>query len=126
MKSVGKAVLYGFLVWLIPFVASFFVFSLKKAGDPLFDTIMAVVTAVVGTCFSVLYLKRVSTGFLKEGLFLGVIFFAVSVGIDLLTFMWGPMKVSFAGYMKDIGLAYLVYPAITIGNAYLLAARSRP
>ena len=36
-------------------------------------------------------------------------------------FSWGPMKMSPAAYLKDIGLAYSAYPIILAG----LAAASR-
>ena len=40
---------------------------------------------------------------------------AICIGLDLLMFMWGPMKMSFIDYMKDIGLTYLMLPIIAAG-----------
>ena len=48
-----------------------------------------------------------------------------SLGLDLLMFMWGPMKMSLADYMMDIGLVYLTTPTITIGLGYLLQKHSQ-
>ncbi len=123
MKSLGRALLYGFLVWLIPFVVSIVIFPIKTSLPPLFESIMPVVVTVCGVLFSNLYFRRVETGFVKEGVALGVIWLVISVGMDLLMFMWGPMKMTFVHYMMDIGLAYLIYPAITIGFGYLIEKR---
>lgn len=120
MKSYKLALLYGFLVWLIPFIVGFSIFPLKTSLPALFESIMPVVLTVCGVFFSNLYFRRVKANFLKEGVMLGVFWFAISVGVDLLMFMWGPMKMTFANYMMDIGLTYLIYPAITIGFGYLI------
>ena len=55
-----------------------------------------------------------------EGVRLGAVWLAISLFIDLLHFMEGPMKMPLADYLKDIGLAYLIIPIITIGFGYLL------
>ena len=44
----------------------------------------------------------------------------MSIGIDLLMFSWGPMRMGIAQYVMDIGLTYLIYPAITVGLGYLV------
>ena len=60
-------------------------------------------------------------GFLKEGALIGVAWFAINVAIDLPLFMLeGPMKMSFADYMLDIGLTYLIFPVVGLGFGYLL------
>ena len=65
--------------------------------------------------FANLYFKKVEVHFLKEGFGVGLVWFAISIAIDLLMFMWGPMKMTFADYMMDIGLTYLMIPIITVG-----------
>ena len=56
---------------------------------------------------------------------LGILWSAISVTIDLIMFMQGPMKMSFADYVEDIGLTYLIIPAITIGFGYLIEKKRR-
>jgi len=119
MNKYLKIALFGFLVWLIPFAVSFFIFPLKISAPALFESIMPVVISICAALFSILYLKKLEAGFLKEGIMLGVIWFAISLALDLLMFMWGPMKMTFANYMMDIGLTYLIIPTITIGFGYL-------
>lgn len=120
MKSVKLALLYGFLVWAVPFAMAFLAFPLRESNRPLFESIMPVVVVISVTYFTVCYLKKVSENYLSEGVKLGIIWIAISIIIDLLMFSKGPMKMSFSYYLADIGLTYLIIPTITIGAGYLL------
>ena len=119
MKSLRWALLLGFLIWLIPFLVSVLIFPLKTSSPALFESIMPVVVAVCAVAFSILYFRKLDGDFVREGVLLGVVWFAISLVIDLLMFMWGPMKMSFADYMMDIGLTYLMIPTITIGFGFV-------
>jgi hypothetical protein len=120
MKSTKLALLYGFLLWLIPFVVAFFIFPLRETERPLFETIMAVTVTVAVVILSILYFGKMDGGYFKEGIRIGILWFVISIVIDLFMFMWGPMKMSFLNYMYDIGFTYLIYPTVTIGFGYLL------
>jgi hypothetical protein len=77
---------------------------------------MAVVIAVCAVFFSVLYFRNLRAGFLREGILLGVAWFIINIVIDLLLFLpESPMQMSFADYMIDIGVTYLIIPAVTVG-----------
>ena len=115
--------LYGFLVWLIPFAVSFLIYPLRGSHRALFESIMPVVLTICVVFFSNLFLRKSGEKFLKEGIMLGILWFAISLVIDLLMFMKGPMKMTFADYMMDIGLTYLIIPVITVGSGYLLTKR---
>lgn len=119
MKSLKLALLYGFLLWLIPFLVAFMIFPLREAGDPFFETIMPVTLTIVVVIFAIPYFRKLDSGYLNEAVKLGLLWFIISVFIDLLMFMWGPMKMSFWNYMKDIGFTYLIYPVVTIGFGYI-------
>jgi hypothetical protein len=123
MKSLKTALLYGFLLWLIPFIVAFLIFPLKTSSPPLFESIMPVVLTACVVVFSNLYFKRLEAQFLSEGIILGALWFVVSLGLDLLMFMWGPMQMTFANYMMDIGLTYLIFPIVTIGFSHLIEER---
>jgi hypothetical protein len=112
--------LFGFLTWLIPFAVAFAIFSIRESDRAFFETIMAVVVTVTAVVFSILYLKKRTTDFLKEGVLIGVVWLIINLVLDLLLFMEGPMKMAFSDYMKDIGLTYLIFPAVTVGFGYLL------
>ncbi|MBN1391515.1 MAG: hypothetical protein JW947_01785 [Sedimentisphaerales bacterium] len=120
MKKYLKVVLFGFLTWLVPFTVSFLIFPLKSSNRAFFESIMAVVVAISAVLFTVLYLKKLSSGFLREGILAGIIWFVINIVIDLMLFMEGPMKMSFADYIMDIGFTYLIIPAVTIGFGFLL------
>lgn len=123
MESLKIALLYGFLVWLIPFIVSFIIFPTKTSLSALFESIMPVVITICVVVFSILYFGKVEADFLKEGILLGIIWLVISLVVDLLLFMEGPMKMTFVDYMMDVGLTYLMIPTITIGFGYLLAKR---
>ncbi len=119
MKSFLRVFLYGLAVWVIPFVASIIIFPLRENERPLFESIMPVIVAIAVVIFCSLYLSKVDLNFLKEGILLGILWFVINIVIDLLLFSWGPMKMSFVDYMKDIGVTYLMIPVITSGMGWL-------
>lgn len=123
MKSIKLALIYGLLVWVIPFVVAFLVFPLRTSERPLFESIMPVAVTLAAVLFAVLYFKKVEAAFLKEGVLLGIVFFLVSVAIDLVMFSKGPMAMPFSDYVKDIGITYLLIPIITIGFGYILGKK---
>ena len=71
MMSWRLAILIGFLLWLITFVVSMIAFPLKKDRLALFESIMPVALSIIVVVFSLLYLRKVQTSFLKEGLLIG-------------------------------------------------------
>ena len=113
MKGCTWAVLSGFLVWLVPFAASVALTSVRASDRPLFETLMPVILSVTAVVF--LGARRTAAGTFLRGLTLGGAWLAISIGLDLLIFMWGPMQMSFIDYMKDIGLTYLMFPVIAAG-----------
>jgi uncharacterized membrane protein YpjA len=121
MTKYLKILLFGFLTWLIPFAISFVVFPFKETNRGLFETTMAVSVTAVAVLFAILYLRRVPSGFVGEGILIGIIWFAVNIVIDLFLFLPpSPMQMAFGDYMTDIGFTYLIYPIVTIGFGYLL------
>ena len=116
----GRVVLLGLLVWLIPFVVAVLIFPLKNTQPALFESIMPVAITLCVTVSLALYFRKIETGFVQAGVVVGIIWFFISLVIDLLLFMWGPMKMPFAHYMMDIGLTYLIMPIFTVGAGYML------
>jgi hypothetical protein len=120
MKSIKKTLLYGFLIWLIPFIIAFLIFPIRESNRALFESIMPIVITICVVFFAVVYFKKLEDNFLKEGVLIGIVWLVMSFGIDLIMFMQGPMKMSFINYAMDIGLTYLIIPTITVGFGYLL------
>ncbi len=126
MRSYKLASLYGFLVWLIPFITAFLIFGFRTSNRALFESIMTVILTLSVVFFSVFYFRKVKTDFFKEGLLLGVIWFAINIIIDLIMLMpETPMQMSFTDYMGDIGLTYAIIPIICIGLGYALEKRNK-
>jgi hypothetical protein len=119
MQLIKRAFLYGFLLWLIPFLASVLIFPLKKTDPAFFQSSLGVISITLAVILTVHYFLK-TKGNLKEGIFLGLIFSIVSWFFDFLLFIWGPIKMPLAAYIKEIGIGYLIYPVIAIGFGYLL------
>lgn len=115
MVARGRALTFGFLVWLIAFIVAFLIFPLRESSRPLFESIMPVVVTAATVAFATLYFKRVRTGFVREGVLLGCLWFLISFVIDLPLMLTGPIGMSFTEYVADIGLTYLIIPAVTVG-----------
>lgn len=122
-KFLKKVLLYGFFLWLLPFMVSFPIFPLRESNRPLFESIMAVTVTLFTVLFSLLLLGKQQKVSLIVGIMLGLVWYFMSVLIDLSMFMWGPMKMTFIEYMEDIGLTYLVIPIITVGFSKLTGSR---
>lgn len=56
-----KIVLFGFLVWLVPFIGSFIIYPLKTPIYSLFESIMSVLIALAAVQHFYLYFKGIET-----------------------------------------------------------------
>ncbi len=119
MNKYLKAVLFGFSLWMIPFAVSVLIFPLRATQRPLFESIMPVVIAVWTVFFSILYLTRIDGNFLREGIFIGIVWLLFSIALDLIVFQ-GPLKMPLRDYISDIAVTYLIIPTIAIGLGYLM------
>ena len=116
MKKYQRNILYGFLAWLIPFVASFFFYT--REGELTIDifffkSIMIVVGTFSAAILLVSYFKNINADYLKEGVIIGLTWLAISILLDLLVLI--PMSgMSIADYFAQIGIRYLAIPAMCI------------
>jgi nucleoside recognition membrane protein YjiH len=115
MASFRKALLLGLVVWAVPFAVAWTIYPIHESWRALFESIMPVVIAATVVLMSLFYFRRVTRGCLREGVLLGLIWFAVSFVIDLFMFSGGPMRMGFMEYVGDVGLTYLMIPLITTG-----------
>src|SRR5574341_2286788 len=114
MNKYLKIALFGFLTWVIPFAVAIGIFPLRQNERPLFESIMPVVVAACAVGFGLAYLRKVETGLVRESALLGAAWLGINLALDLLMFMQGPMRMSLLDYVKDIGVTYLMIPAITV------------
>ena len=122
MKSIKKTLIYGLLTWLIPFIVAIPFYS--RDGQPLIDifllkSIMIVIGSVTGAIFLILYFKKVTKNYLREGLFIGLIWLAINWILDFIVLV--PMaKMDIGTYFAQIGLKYLTIPIFSITIGFLL------
>jgi hypothetical protein len=121
LRSVG---LYGFLLWVVPLAAAMVLYPVKRSWPELFDSAMAVVLAASTVVFLCLYARRRGPFGLREGVLVGAAWLAISLLGDLPMFFGGPLRMSPAEYLGDIGLTYLMIPAITAGAGCLRELRA--
>jgi uncharacterized membrane protein YpjA len=77
---------------------------------------MPLILTIVVITLAYYYLKNIDDNYVKEGVLIGIIWFIINIAIDLFMFLPpSPMQMSFADYMMDIGLTYVIIPVITIG-----------
>ena len=125
MNKYIKISLFGFFIWLIPFIVSFIIFGLHKAYRPLFESIMTIIVAFVVVIFSVLIFKEIDQYYIKKGAIIGGIWILICLLIDIIimVLMESLMQMSVGDYIMDVGLTYLIIPIITIGFGVVLEQR---
>jgi hypothetical protein len=119
MKKILRIALLGFLLWLICFIIAVIVWPLHDSQFMLFKSIMIVSGTVVGVLLLARYFKGVSSGFVKEGVVVGVIWFVVNIVLDLIVLV-GLLKTPLIEYLISPGVGYLCMPAMSIGVGYIL------
>ncbi len=120
-KPVFRLLALGFVIWLVPFLAAFAIFDLREANRPLFESIMPVVLTATVVLASVLYLRGKEGVSVKYGLVAGLVWMAMSLGLDFPMFFGGPIDITPAQYIADIGLTYLIILIVPLGMATLAA-----
>jgi hypothetical protein len=117
MSSWRAAIGLGLLVWLVPFVVAFAAFPLKTSWRPLFESIMPLTLSLVVVGSALVYFRRANAPSAGEGILLGLVWMAISIGIDLPLMLSPPISYTPTEYAADIGLTYAMIPVITAGIA---------
>jgi uncharacterized membrane protein YpjA len=126
MKRISKIALFGFILWTIPFIFSFFFFD--KTGnlaieESFFKSIMVFVGNLTGSILLLLYFKKYVGDYLKEAIIIGFSWFIINILLDV--FILIPMaEMTFLSYCKEIGLRYLVLPTFSIVLGLLLKLKT--
>jgi len=114
-----RALVLGFLSWLIPFVISFAAFPIKKSNAPLFSTLMTLVVLITAGVLLKIYFRD-RAPFITESMIVGAMWLAVNLIFDYPMFAYGPMKMAAGKYYSEIGLTYLIFPLFALGAARLV------
>ena len=117
-----KNILFGFISWLIPFVASFLFY--KPDGElvvpyAVFKTVIMLIGIISGCYLLFKYFKSVESDFKKQGAIVGLTWFAINIFLDV-AILIPMMKTNFSDYFTSIGLSYIAIPIISITVGYSL------
>ncbi|MEI7961068.1 MAG: hypothetical protein WCI04_01915 [archaeon] len=127
-KSTGFFNVYilGLLVWLIPFVVSFFLYT--PQGTPyisvgFFNSMMVITGTLVSAFFLLKYFKGITRNFVNEGVKAGVVWVVMSLVLDLIVLV--PFtKMDLGTYFIDIALGYGAILIICVFAGMLLEEKS--
>ena len=127
MNKTVKLLLLGLMTWIVPFIAAFFFFN--ESGEIaidmyLFKTIMILIGGITGALAIIIYFKKIKSGFLTQGIIIGIVWFTINFILDLLVLL--PISgMSFSDYLIQIGLRYLMIPIMSIMAGILLERMSK-
>ena len=122
MNKYLKLGLFGFVSWLVPFVAAFLFYS--QEGQLLVDvsffkSVMAVVGSATGAVLLVMYFGKLKVNYFNEGILAGFVFLAMNILLDLLILV--PMSnMLVSDYFLQIGLMYIVILIMGASMGYVL------
>jgi hypothetical protein len=118
-----RIIFFGILAWLIPFLISVLFVDMEGnfiIPEIFFKSIMIVVGSFVAVILAVKYYKSIKDDFVQEGMILGIIWFIISIAIDLVMVFSNFFQMTVLEYFTEIGLRYLCIPIFTIGLGYAL------
>jgi uncharacterized membrane protein YpjA len=126
MKKGGKVMLrkigYGAVVWVVPYISAIPLLGLMQTDPIFFKTLMIVIGGITGAVCVSLYFPKVEKDFLKDGIVLGLVWLIVNWLLDFAALL--PLsKMPYGQYFAEIGLRYLVMPAMTIPIGYVLSKK---
>lgn len=113
LNKILKIIGFGFIIWLIPTLATLSVTYLEVMNY--FDVITSVSIAVTVIALTYLYFRDIHENYIKEGIISGVIWLIISIILDVVLIFLGVNKVSLMEYVIYIAPIYIIIPAITIG-----------
>ena len=120
MDNKIKLVIFGIATWAVPFVASILFFDSQThkllIDQGLFHSIMIVLGSSVAAFLLVKYFEGVRKDFVKEGIKVGMAWLLINWALDV-AILIPMMNIDVPGYFMQIGLGYLVAPAMSISMA---------
>lgn len=126
MNKYVKIALFGFLLWLVPFLTGFLFVDMEgnfTVDEIFFKSIMIIVGSLTSVVLAIKYFKDVKKDYVSEGIVLGITWMVISLSIDLLFVFGGFFPMTVEKYFTDIGIRYLAMPIYTIGIGFILKNR---
>lgn len=105
----------AFLTWLIPFVVAipFYGPSGLLIDQQLFKSLMIVVGSITAAILIVWCFRTIETGYTREAIVTGIVWLLANWILDLIVLV-GLLGMALPDYATQIGLRYLVIPAMVI------------
>jgi hypothetical protein len=125
MHSLKQVLIYGFLLWLIPFVVAIAVFPFRESNVLLFESVMVVTVSATAAWLAALYIGRQRTVSLFEAVMVGVIWTVINLSFDYVFFIRGPGKMQLMEYIYDIGITHVLYILLVPAVAYAANKRQQ-
>lgn len=127
MNNKVRALLLGFLSWLIPFVVSLLFYTREgglRISTDLFQTIMTVTGVASGIFLLSILFKKVNGNYMRVGLMTGILWLLINVVMDVLVLL--PMsKMPIQTYVNEIGLEYLSILIMSWGIGAILNSKAK-
>ena len=122
MKKTLRISLFGISTWLVPFITAFFFYNQEgqiSIDLYLFKTIMLLVGNIFGIFMLIVYFKKITENIIREGILVGFAWLAINYLLDFIILL--PMSgMEIGDYFMQIGLRYLILPAISFGMGYVI------
>ena len=117
MKSMGRRLGAGMIVWAVPYATSLMLLPLIQRDPVFFGTIMIVEGSIVGAVIAIAYFQHVAHPDVHEGVVLGTVWMIENWLLDFVGVV--PFThTTIARYFMEIGLRYVPMIAITAAIGY--------
>lgn len=121
MNFTLKTILYGILVWLVPFIIAIPFYSPEGAllvDVHFFKTIMILTGGVIGAILLIRLFSEISDQYVRKGWMIGGIWLVINWILDIGILL--PLNgMDFSTYFGEIGLRYLMIPVMSVMAGYI-------
>lgn len=118
-----KVATHALVLWGFMFAVTSALYPLS-IGDPvLFGSIRVVVLAFATTASAMLYLRGVQAHFARRAAIVAATWTTTCVVFDLVVLAMEPPRFGIVEYFRQIGVTYLVIPAIVFGLTFQQSRR---
>jgi hypothetical protein len=112
-KKILEIIGFGFIVWLIPTIVTYF--ASDTGSVQLYDFTASVAIGGSAVVLSYIYFKDITSHFVREGVILAIVWVLITIVLDVVLIYLGISKTSLLEYAVTVVPLYVIIPAITIG-----------
>jgi uncharacterized membrane-anchored protein len=112
-KKILEIIGFGFIVWLVPTIVTYF--ASDASSLQFFDFTASVAIGGSAVVLSFIYFKDVTSHFIRDGIILAAVWMVITLVLDVVLIFLGISKTSLLEYAVTVVPLYVIIPAITIG-----------